>query len=100
MAVKSVNQYRVTFVLDTRGVEETVEALIEEVTKILNDLGCEVEKLTNFGSRYMSRVSRNTKVNQGLFVQWELSAAPEVPGTFHDKFRLDNRVDRIIIERI
>jgi len=100
MAVKTNNQYRATFVLDTRGVEGSVESLYETITQALTDLGGEVTKVENHGTREMTRASRNTKQTSGVYVQYDFTAPPEVPGSVHEKFRLDNRVDRIIIEKI
>ncbi|MCG8526347.1 MAG: 30S ribosomal protein S6 [Opitutales bacterium] len=100
MAVQVSNNYRATFVLDTRGVEESVESLYETITKALTELGGEVTKVENHGTREMTRASRNTKQTSGVYVQYEFAAPSDVPGNVHEKFRLDNRVDRIIIERI
>lgn len=100
MAVETKNQYQAMFVLDTRGVEESVDSLYEGITKILEELGCEITKMENHGTRELTRVSHNTKQTSGIYVQYEFASDPEVPAKVHRKFRLDNSVDRIIIKRI
>ena len=100
MAVETKNEYRATFVFDTRGVEESVDSLYEEITKILEGFGCEISKIENYGTLDMTRVSHNTKQSTGVYVEYNFSSGSDVPAKVHAKFRLDNRVDRIIIERI
>jgi ribosomal protein S6 len=100
MAVETMNQYRVTFILDTRGVEGSVDSLCEEISTILNSFGCELNQMTNFGTRYFSRASQNTGQRSGVYVQYTVSAPPTAHAKVNEKFRLDNRVDRIIFERI
>lgn len=100
MAEEKKRQYRATLVLDTRGVEGSVDSFYEEITKALNELGCEVTKIENHGTREMTRASHNTKQTSGVYVQYEFIAGPNVPAQVHEKFRLDTRVDRIIIEKI
>jgi ribosomal protein S6 len=100
MAVNTINQYRVTFILDTRGVAGTVDSFCEELATILKGFGCEISQMTNHGTRYFSRASQNSKQNSGVYVQYVLSAGPEVHAKVNEKFRLDNRVDRVIVERV
>jgi len=100
MAVKTNNNYRATFMLDTRGVEESVDSLYENITQALVDLGGEVTQVNNHGTLEMSRKSRNTKQSSAVYVQYEFQAGPEVPASVHKKFELDTRIDRIIIEKI
>jgi ribosomal protein S6 len=100
MAVETKIAYRATFILDTRGVEESVDSLYESITKILEEFGCEITKVENHGTLEMTRISHNTKQNAGVYVQYDFVSGSDVPAQVHEKFRLDNRVDRIIIERI
>ena len=100
MAVETRNAYRATFVFDTRGVEESVDSLYESITKILEEFGCEITKVENYGTQDMTRISHNTKQATGVYVQYDFVSGPEVPAKVHAKFRLDNRVDRIIIQKI
>lgn len=100
MAVAVKKNYRATFVLDTRGVEGSVDSLYEEITTVLDGFGCEVTKVENHGTLEMTRASRNTKQTAGVYVQYDFTAGPEAPAKVHEKFTLDNRVDRIIIEKI
>ncbi len=100
MAVKTKTSYRATFILDTRGVEESVDSLYEHITTVLEELGCEVTKVDNLGTQNFTRASRNTKENAGVYVQYYVNAGPNVPGDLQDKFRLDKRVDRIIVEKV
>jgi ribosomal protein S6 len=100
MATETKNMYRATFLLDTRGVEGSVDSLCEEITKILEELGCEIARVENHGTREFARASQNTKQTSGVYVQYEFTSGTSVPAELQVKFRLDNRVDRIITERI
>jgi ribosomal protein S6 len=100
MSTETKNKYRATFILDTRGVEGSIDSLCEEITKILETLGCEIARVENHGTRDFTRASQNSKQTSGVYVQWEFASGPEVPAELQVKFRLDNRVDRIITERI
>lgn len=100
MAVKTNTAYRATFILDTRGVEESVDSLYEQITTVLEGLGCEVTKVENHGTREFARASRNSKQSSGVYVQYYFTAEPTVPAALKEKFRLDNRVDRIIVEKV
>lgn len=100
MAVETKTSYRATFILDTRGVEESVDSLYEQITTVLEGLGCEVTKVENHGTLEFSRASRNTKQASGVYVQYFVNAGPGMPAELQEKFRLDNRVDRIIVEKV
>jgi small subunit ribosomal protein S6 len=100
MAVKTNSVYRATFLLDTRGVEKSIESLYEEITKTLEGLGCDVSKVNNYGTRPMTRLSHNTGQSDAVYVQFEFAASGADQNKIQEKFRLDKRVDRIIIEKI
>ena len=45
MAVETKSSYRATFILDTRGVEGSVDSLYEQITTVFEGLGGEVTKV-------------------------------------------------------
>ncbi len=100
MAVVTKTSYRATFILDTRGVEESVDSLYEQITTVLEGLGCEVTKVENHGTREFVRASQKTKQTSGVYIQYFFNAETSVPAALKEKFRLDNRVDRIIVEKV
>jgi ribosomal protein S6 len=100
MATATKPTYRATFILDTRGVEGSVDSLFEQITTVLEGLGASVTKVENHGTCEFTRTSQNTGLNSGVYVQYYFEGPTIVPSALKEKFRLDNRVDRIIVERV
>lgn len=97
MTVTNQRSYLATFIIDTRGVEAPVEELIEGVRETITATGCEVQEVRNLGDAAFVRKSRKGPAN-GIYVQYTFTGPPEAPTTVRDKFRLDRKVDRIMIQ--
>lgn len=97
----SLNQknrtYRATVILDTRGFEQPVETLIEKLSGIFTTLGAKIDSTENLGRYDFARtIDRNHTGD--TYLQYTITAAPEVPAAFREKVRLDKTVKRVLIE--
>ncbi len=92
-------RYRATFILDTRNYTESVETLVDSIKENISGLGASVTKVENLGAKEFARVT-DRHMPTGVYVQYELEAAPEVPNQFQERFRLDKQVNRIIVQSL
>ena len=99
MSLKKVNNYRATFILDTRGYDQPVESLVEKMTKILSDLGASVKKVDNLGRRDFIRVT-DRKHTGDTYVRYEFSAEANLPAALRERIRLDRQVYRLLLEAL
>jgi len=97
MIKKTNRNYRATFILDTRGVESSVEELTEEYSKIIGEVSGEVESVNNIGSTDFARKAA-TGISSGIFVQYDFTAPATAPADLQEKVRLDRKVNRVMVE--
>ena len=95
--VNSNRNYVATLVLDTRGSSDSADATISKVSEIIAGLGGEVKKVENLGSRELSRPQAQG-FSEGSYVKIDFQSDPEAPAKVKEKLRLDECVDRILIE--
>jgi len=91
------NNYRATFILDTRGVDTPVGTLIEKLTGVVTELEGEVARVENLGRKEFSRVTERGH-NEDYFVQIEYSAPVDLTIKLQDNLRLDKSVKRVFVE--
>ncbi|MGJ3243544.1 MAG: 30S ribosomal protein S6 [Opitutales bacterium] len=99
MTTTTQKTYKTTFILDTRGVEEPVETLIDQLKGVLEGIGATVKDTHNVGNRTFARVP-DRKFPEGIFLQITFEAGPEIPAQLSEKLRLDKKVNRIMTEKI
>jgi len=98
--IKNTNrQYRATFILDTRGVESSVEELTEVYSKIIEEVSGTVDTVNNIGSQDFARKAANG-MPSGIFVQYDFSGPATAPGEIQEKVRLDRKVNRVMVESV
>jgi len=97
MSVEKERRYLATFVLDTRGVEASVEELSENIKTVIESIGGKVEHVEQLGSTPFVRRSRKGP-DDGIFIQYSFAGDPESPVKLREKFRLDRKVDRLMIQ--
>lgn len=95
---QALNNYRSTFILDTRGYEEPMESLIEKIKTTLTQLGCEIEQTNDLGVKEFARVT-DPRFPRTNYIQYQFKATPEAPQAIREKFKLDRTVYRIFIEK-
>lgn len=91
--------YRATFILDTNGVEETVDQLIENVKQEIATVEGEVGEVENLGQRDFARVT-NPKRPTGVYVQVHFTAPGTAPAALAERLRLNQTVYRTYVESV
>lgn len=99
MTVAATRKYRATIILDTRGREDTVEEMIEEVKKEISSQGVEVVDVENLGRKDFAR-QPDPKIGAGNYLQFILSGPPGVASLLSEHFRLNKLVFRILVQSV
>jgi small subunit ribosomal protein S6 len=96
--MKSNNRnYRVTFILDNRGKEETNDQIIEGVKKVIADVKGEVTAVENIGKKDFVRVT-DKKLTSAAYVHVNFTGPAEAPANLREKLRLNGSVYRTFIQ--
>lgn len=95
----TASNYRATFILDTRGREESVDDLIDGLKAELASTGAEVTKVENLGQKEFARVP-DAKYDSGVYVQYELAGTSETPAAVLEKLRLNKLVSHKMIQKV
>lgn len=90
--------YRATFILDTRGREESVEEIIDGLKTEIADAGVEVTKVENLGRKDFARVP-DVKYDAGVYVQYEFTGPAEAPAALLEKLRLNKTISHKMIQK-
>jgi|WetSurMetagenome_2_1015567.scaffolds.fasta_scaffold756652_2 small subunit ribosomal protein S6 len=99
MTVATKKSYRATFILDTRGREESVDQLIEDVKKETAAAGAEVIKAENLGRRDFAR-RPDPKVPAGNYLQLDLAGPAGLATVLREHFRLNPTVYRLLVQSL
>jgi small subunit ribosomal protein S6 len=91
--------YRATFILDTAGVEETVDQLIENLKQEIATCEGEAGDVENLGQRDFARVT-NPKRPSGVYVQVNFTGPSTAPAALKDRLRLNQTVYRTYVETL
>jgi small subunit ribosomal protein S6 len=86
-------------ILDTRGREESVEQLIEEVKKEIASIDAEVVGMENLGRRDFARVT-DAKMTAANYVEFTVTGAPGMATRLREHFRLNPMVYRVLVQGI
>lgn len=97
MTAVTKRTYKTTIILDTRGREESIEQLIEELKKEITSQGIEVTGVEDLGRRDFARMP-DPKVPAGNYVQLKLQGPPETTAKIREHFRLNPLIYRILIQ--
>lgn len=89
--------YRVTFILDNRGKEETIDQIIEGVKKVIAEVKGEVTGVENIGKKDFVRVT-DKKLTSGAYVHVNFTGPAESPANLLEKLRLNGSVHRTFIQ--
>ncbi|MEM0967020.1 MAG: 30S ribosomal protein S6 [Verrucomicrobiota bacterium] len=97
MIKKTSRNYRATFVLDTRGVEASVDELTEAYSKVIEEVEGKVDAVKNLGNHDFARKSA-TGLSNGIFLQYDFEGPATAPEGLQEKVRLDRKVNRVMVE--
>lgn len=89
--------YRATFILDNRGVEATIDQLIENVKQEIVTVEGEVSEVENLGQRDFARVT-DPRRPSGTYVQVDFSGPGTAPSALKERLRLNSTVYRTYIQ--
>jgi ribosomal protein S6 len=99
MSDKKNRNYMATFILDSRGVESSIEELIESYGSLIKETAGNLESTDPIGNLEFARKTQNGLPN-GIFVQYRFSGTPKVPEEIQNKVRLDRKVNRVMVEKV
>jgi small subunit ribosomal protein S6 len=89
--------YKAIFILDTRGNEDSVDQLVEGLTKEIAAINGDVTAVDNLGRKDFARFPKKQFV-AGNYVQISFEAPAEAPRKLHERLRLNKTVNRVMIE--
>ena len=96
--MKSTNRnYRVTFILDNRGKDETIDQIVEGVKKVITEVKGEVTGVENIGKKDFVRVT-DKKLTGAAYVHVNFSGPADAPANLREKLRLNGSVYRTFIQ--
>jgi len=91
--------YRATFIIDNRGKEDSVDAIIDEVKKEITALQGEISNVEDLGKRDFIRVT-DKKLTGAPYVQISYSAPGAAPAQLKERLRLNHNVYRTFIQSV
>ena len=83
-------KYEGLVVLDTKGKEASVDELISQVGKQIEDAGAKLDEVVNIGRRQFAYNAR--QIEAGHYVNFIFEAAPEAINAIKDVLRLNDDV--------
>ncbi len=89
-------KYRATFILDNRGMEESIDQIVDGVKKVIAEVKGEVSGVENIGRRDFIRVT-DKKLTAATYVHVDFSGPATAPAGLHDKLRLNGSVYRTFV---
>jgi small subunit ribosomal protein S6 len=92
-------EYAASFILDMRGCTETVDFIIQKLSRIIVDLGGQVSQVENLGQKNFERVA-NRKFSSGIYLKISFSGPSGVVEGIRSKLKLDKTINRILIESV
>lgn len=91
--------YKATFILDTRGREESVDELVGSLKSELENSGAEVSKISDAVRQDFARVA-DIRYDSGVYAQYMISGDTDVPGKILETLRLNKLVSHKMIQRV
>lgn len=98
-ATTTQRQYKVMMILDTRGREESIEQLIEQIKQEITGTGAEVSAAENLGPRDFARVT-DDKFPSGNYVELDVKAPAGLAARLQEHFRLNKAVYRLLVQSV
>jgi len=95
----TIANYKATFILDTRGREESVDDLVESVKKEISEAGGEVSGVENIGKSDFARAA-DQRYTSGVYVRYDFSGSLQTPAAILEKLRLNKLVSHKMIQKI
>lgn len=97
MSVATKRTYNLTFILDLRGREDTVEDVIDFLKETMQQLDAGDLTLESRGVKEFAQTP-DKRFTSGYFLRGKAMAPPEFHQQLNEKLRLDRRIHRIFVE--
>ena len=91
--------YKATFILDTRGCEESIEDLVDGLKSELGEAGAEVSDTENLGKQDFAR-SADRRYEAGDYALYRISGGADLPEKIQEKLHLNKLVSHKMIQRV
>jgi small subunit ribosomal protein S6 len=91
--------YKATFILDTRGREESIDELIGSLKGELERAGAEVSQSNEIGRQDFARAADRRYVS-GVYAQYQISGDADLPSNILETLRLNKLVSHKMIQRV
>lgn len=88
--------YRASFILDNRGKEDSIDAILDGVKNEIAAVQGEITAVENLGKRDFVRVT-DKKITGATYVQVDFTAPASGPAALKDRLRLNNSVYRTFV---
>jgi ribosomal protein S6 len=95
--MSDTRKYIGSFILDMRGLTDTVDDVTRRLSGIITDSNGEVFSVENLGQKNFERVT-DRNFPRGIYVQISFAGAPSIVEGIKSKLRLDKVINRILIE--
>lgn len=89
--------YKATFILNTRGVDSEIDAIIGELKEVITSLGGEVKREENLGRKEFIRVTDRNHTGD-FYLQFDVDGPAGLNKSLQDKLRLERKVKRVFVE--
>jgi small subunit ribosomal protein S6 len=89
--------YTATFLLDTRNYTEPVDNLVAKLRDAIIAVQGDISKVENHGLREFARPPTRAYPN-GIYVTFSFTAPLTAPAALREKVRLDQHVNRVIVQ--
>ncbi|MDR0393239.1 MAG: 30S ribosomal protein S6 [Puniceicoccales bacterium] len=91
--------YQATFILDTRKWHEPIEALIDQIKAIVEEINGEIKSVQKLDIKPFARAPRRDFV-EGHYVTLTCLAEPQFNVILQERIGLNPNVNRVIVETI
>lgn len=93
-----MRNYESLYIVHPEVVGDELTTVVDKFQKILGDIGAEIVKLDNWGTRKLAYPIK--KVERGSYIQVLFSAEPEVVAEYERRLRLDEQILRFLTVRL
>lgn len=91
----NLKKYEAVFILDIRKVDDEGEAFSKEFAEMIKNSGGEMHECVSLGRKQFARELNKRKA--GIYWNYIFSTSPEVADGIQEKYKLDERVLRILV---
>ena len=95
----NTQNYKATFILDTKETEKSFEQLTDHLKGVIASIGGKVSDVNDMGDKEFARVT-SKKSPSGRYLQIDFEGPKSVPSDIQEKLRLDNSVNRVMVQAV